>query len=274
LPDGCGPFDTVGYVSASANHQGAEAVFFEAGETGLWLLRSAEGGLHTVYGYPQPVGNTRDEGLAQLATELATQNHSLRIALSPLEAGMRMSWHLIGRLPVINCHDVLVADLEGDPLAGFTSTARSTVRRAERGGATVELGAVTPDFGPMYRATMEAQNAKAIYLFDDSYLAGLPAEDTFQVTVSDRHGVAAAALFLCRASQASYHLSARRDKPTAVPGTVNLAIANGLQECARRGAVVCILGGGLTPAPNDPLFKFKASMATRKVTRPTFATAT
>jgi hypothetical protein len=264
-----GPFDTDGYVSACARHEDSDAVRFSAGAASLWLLCGPDGTLRTVYGYPQPIGDTSEPELETLADALAGVAGGLRVALSPLGDGDRLAQLLQDRLPVLSRRDLLVADLERDPVAAFSSTARSKLRRAVRGGASAEVGAVRADFGGRYRASMDALGADPLYRFDDAYFAALPNEDAFQVSVADADGLAAAALFLCRGDHASYHLSARRTT-RSLPGAANLAVAEGLKECARRGARACILGGGLTHDPGDPLLRFKASMASRTLTRPTF----
>jgi hypothetical protein len=227
--------------------------------------------VRTVYGYPQPLGDTGDEALSRLADALAEDSNPLHVALSPLGAGGRLAEFLTDRLPVAGVRQLWMVDLERDPLAGFNRAAQAKVRRALRGGAKVEVGPVRPSFVPLYRSAMEDRSAEAIYRFDDQYFGALPAADAFQVSITDPSGLSAAVVFLSRGDQASYHLSARRATPPSVPGAANLALAGGLEECARRGARACLLGGGLTGAVDDPLFMFKASMATSAIARPTFA---
>lgn len=268
-----GPFDTDAYVSACARHAGAEAILLCARDAALWLLRSEDGALGTVYGYPRPLGDSSAAGLLALADELAGLRAPLTVALSPLGAGRRLAELLHERLPVLHTREVWVADLDRDVLDGFSAGARAKIRRALRGGAGAEVGPVRGEFGAHYRAAMDEFEADAVYRFDDTYFEAIPRSDAFQVTVSDEHGVSAAALFLCRELDASYHLSARRRRPPSLPGAANLAVLEGLRECARRGARTCVLGGGLTPSAADALFRFKAGMATVALPRPTFATS-
>jgi hypothetical protein len=115
--------------------------------------------------------------------------------------------------------------------------------------------------------------AADLYRFSDAYMAAMGSAGAFQVTVMDPYGVAAAALFLTRGPEATYHLSARRDEPRPVPGAANLVLLEGLRECARRGAQACLLGGGRSGDPKDALLRFKSGMSTRTLTRPTFSTA-
>ena len=144
------------------------------------------------------------------------------------------------------------------------------VRRALRSGARIEAGPVDAAFGALYRATMEAVGAAPHYHFGDEYLLGLNAAGAVQLALHDEHGLAAAALFLIAAPEATYHLSARRSTPPAPPGAANLLIGEGLARAQAAGAEHCYLGGGTAEAADDPLLRFKRAMATRTLERPTF----
>jgi hypothetical protein len=261
-----GPFEHAAYLQASAEHEGTEPVLVESGGGRLALLTGA-GTLHTVYGYPQPLGVVTDVADALVAIDVP-----LRVALSPLGAGAELAEALRGRLPLVDERAICVTDLDSDPTDVFDPAARSMVRRALRDGSSVEISAVRRDFGPLYRGAMEAMGAADLYRFSDAYVAGMGQAGAFQVTVSDPGGVAAAALFLTRGHEATYHLSARRGEPRPVPGAANLVLLEGLRECARRGAEACILGGGRSGDPTDALLRFKSGMSTRTLTRPTFST--
>lgn len=269
-PAPTGPFDAGWYLRASAVHEGSEPVCVAAGGARLSLLRSQDGGLHTVYGYPEPVGETGPRALAALAERLAGVREPLRVALSPLGAGSALALRLRERLPVETERPICVLDLEGDPLQRVTRGARYEARRALRGGAVAHVGPVTLAFGGFYRAAMRKLGAEALYLFEDAYFEALRGPHAFQVCVRDPNGLAAAAVFLAAGGRASYHLSARRAAPAPVPGVSNLVLLEGVRECARRGSSACVLGGGRTAAPDDPLLRFKAGMASRVITRPTF----
>jgi hypothetical protein len=156
------------------------------------------------------------------------------------------------------------------PEERFAPAARSMVRRALRAGAEVEEGPVDADFGTLYRAAMDATEAPAHYRFGDSYLERLNAAGGTQLAVRDEDGLAAAAVFLIGSDEASYHLSARRAEPPPAPGSANLLIAEGLRRCAEAGAAHCYLGGGRGLERDDALLRFKRTMATRVVQRPTF----
>jgi hypothetical protein len=267
---GEGPFEEAGYIRASAAHEGSVPVVAEASRARLTLLRTDDGSMHTVYGYPHPVGHVSEGDLSELAEVLARIPGPLRVALSPEGCGALLAQCLRHRLPGIDERLVCVADLDGDPLDTFQPKARSKVRRALSHGTAAMVHSVAPDFGAFYRRAMRAMGAEPLYHFGDAYFAALARAGAFQVTARDRHGVSAAAVFLARGTEASYHLSARRAEPRPEAGSVNLVVLEGLRECARRGAVACMLGGGTTGAPDDPLLLFKAGMATRTLPRPMF----
>ena len=148
-----GPFEHPSYVRASAEHEGTEPVVLDAGGGRLVLLAGG-GSLHTVYGYPQPVG-----AATAVADALAAIDVPLRVALSPLGAGGELAQALRARLPLADERAICVTDLDSDPMEVFDASARSMVRRALREGTSVEVGAVESDFGPMYRRAMDAIGA-------------------------------------------------------------------------------------------------------------------
>ena len=267
---GDGPFEQMAYLQASAAHEDAVPVVVEAGNARLNLLRTGEGRLHTVYGYPHPVGQVREADLGDLARVLADLPNPLRIALSPLGCGAALAWQLRHLLPVVAERLVCVADLDGDPLDTFHPKARAMVRRALQHGVETQVTPVRPDFGAFYRRAMAVLGADELYHFGDEYFAALDEAGAFQVTATGAHGVSAAAVFLARGFEASYHLSPRRAEPGPEVGSVNLVVLEGLRECARRGAMTCVLGGGRTAALDDALLRFKTGMATRTLLRPTF----
>jgi hypothetical protein len=155
-----GPFEHPAYLHASAEHEGTEPVVLETGGGRLALLAGV-GTLHTVYGYPQPLGAATAVADALVAIDLP-----LRIALSPLGAGAELADALRGCLPLADERAICVTDLDSDSEDVFDSAARSMVRRALREGSRVEIGAVQPDFGRLYRHAMDAMGAADLYRFD------------------------------------------------------------------------------------------------------------
>jgi hypothetical protein len=262
-----GPFEQPSYVRACAVHEGAESCALEAGGLSIALLREPEGALHTVYGYPVPYG---DGDIDALAAALSGIANPVRVALSPIGPGADLAGALARRLAPVSSRPISVTALDDDPLAVFQPRAKGAVRRAQAAGVAVDVGELAPWFGPFYRATMEAMQASPLYRFGDRYFELLAEVPNVLVSVRDGAGVAVAALFIAHGDTASYHLAARRAQPEPPPGTANLAVLEGLREVRKVGARTAILGGGRAPDADDPLLRFKRSMATDVLPRPTF----
>lgn len=265
-----GLFEQDAYVLASAEHNGATPVIAYAGDAGLVLLRDPAGALSTVYGYPQPFGNTSPEALERLADGLLEPGAPLRIALDPEDAGERLAAALGRRVEPTSAPAICLADLRQDPMTYFKSTARHMARRAVRDGGRAQVGPPSTDFGAHYRAAMDELDASDAYRFSDAYFSRMADAGAVEVTVRDEHGIAAAGLFLVHGRRATYHLSGRRAEPRPLTGAMNLVMLEGLRESARRGAATCILGGGRTAAPDDALLRFKRGLSTRVKSRPIF----
>lgn len=266
-----GPFGTAAYLRASAAHDGGEPERLSLGDVRVPVVAAPDGSVHTPYGYPQPGGDTGEQALAAAADAAWSHPRPWRFQLAPVGPGAAFAAALAERGAVAGSRPICVHDLgAGDPLDRFQPEARTMVRRALRDGVRIEAGEVTPAFGALYRAAMEALDAPAHYRFADTYLLGLNAAGAKQWLLRDEHGLAAAALFLVGHGEASYHLSARRGAPDPPPGATNLLIAEGLRHCAEAGATLCYLGGGRTAAADDALLRFKRPMATRILDRPTF----
>jgi hypothetical protein len=271
-PDGRGGlFGSAAYLIACAGHDGGTAATVDLSGVSLPVVVEPGGGLHTPYGYPQPHGQCRPEALRELAAAAAVCERPWRCALAPIGPGAELAAVLAEHVEPKSSRPICIHDLdEEEPLARFTGSARGMVRRAIRLRVRIECAPPTPEFGALYRANMQALAAAPEYWFDDGYLLALRDAGATQVMAYDGAGLAAAALFLIGAPEASYHLSARRVDPAPPPGVMNLILLEGLRQCRGAGASHCYLGGGRTAAPDDPLLRFKASMSTRTVERPTF----
>ncbi|RKQ92897.1 hypothetical protein C8N24_2753 [Solirubrobacter pauli] len=266
-----GLFGSAAYLEASARHDGGTPDTLVLGGVQLPVVVEPGGALHTPYGYPQPTGDTSAEALSAAAELAARHPRPWRLALAPVGAGEAFAAALAAHAPAVSSRPIAVHDFDGgDPVERFKGETRTMVRRALRSGARVESGPVTPAFGALYRAAMDALAAPAHYRFDDTYLLALDGAGAVQWELHDAHGLAAAALFLVVGEEATYHLSARRRTPDPPPGAANLLIAEGLRHCRDAGAELCYLGGGRSGAADDPLLRFKRTMATRIVDRPTF----
>jgi hypothetical protein len=271
-PAGCGGlFGSAAYLAACARHDGGAPATIDLEGISLPVVVEPAGGLHTPYGYPQPQGDCGPDALHELATAAAACQRRWRCAVAPVGPGAELAMTLAKHVEPRGSRPICIHDLGyEEPMARFSGTARAMVRRAIKLGVEIDCGTVTPEFGALYRANMEALEAGPEYWFDDDYLLALGDAGAKQVAARDGLGLAAAALFLIGAPEASYHLSARRLDPAPPPGVMNLILAEGLRHCRDAGASHCYLGGGRTAAHDDPLLRFKASMSTRTVERPIF----
>jgi hypothetical protein len=266
-----GLFGSPAYLAANAAHDGGDPAVVSIAGVCLPVVIETNGALHTPYGYPQPQGECTPGSLNAVARTVVACERPWRLALAPLGPGARLADAIARLMPPATSRPICVHDLdERDPTERFSAGARSTVRRSRRAGARLTVSAPTAEFGRLYRAAMGVHSSPAIYRFDDAYILGLGGAGAMQLTVHDSHALAAGAIFLVAAPEATYHLSARRAKPPPPPGAANLLIAEGLRLCREAGATHCYLGGGMTPAPDDSLLRFKQTMATRVLDRPTF----
>ena len=265
------PFAVPEYLDACAAHDGGVPATIALSGVRLTMIERLDSGLHTPYGYPQPEGETAPDALRAAVGAALACRRPWRVALAPLGRGAALASALAERLAPSSVRPICIHDLGPDaPEERFAPTARSMIRRALRAGAEVEEGPVDREFGRLYRAAMDATGAPSHYRFQDAYLERLNAAGGTQLTVRDADGLAAAAVFLIGSDEATYHLSARRAEPPPAPGSANLLIAEGLRRCAEAGAAHCYLGGGRGLEPDDALLRFKQTMATRLVERPTF----
>jgi dTDP-4-amino-4,6-dideoxygalactose transaminase len=207
-----------------------------------------------VYGLARPSGACDRDSLSALADALAADPAPLTAVLSPLAPGPALAELLRRRGPTpAGERPICIAELgDGDPAARFHRRAQRAIRTAVARGASVAVDRLQPWFGPFYRAAMAELSAEPAYFFADGYFNALAALPHFQVTVSDEHGVAGAALFLYDAREAYYHLGGRRCGRPAVVGAMSLVLAEGIRESAARGCALAILGGGRSDDPGDP----------------------
>jgi hypothetical protein len=261
-------FEHPAYVQATAEHEGVDPMVL-AGPASVVLLQDRQG-LHTVYGYPQPFGNTSRHALAELAESLCSLGKPVRVALSPLWPGADLAALVREAAVVEGARPICIVDLtDTEPIESFSASARNSVSRARRAGVQLALGPLESWFGHEYREAMSRRGAEAVYSFSDDYFKLIATLDHLLVQVTDAHGLATANLFLFGDRLGSYHLSIRRPAPPPPPGVVNLAVLAGLCEAQRRGMRSVILGGGRNNSSNDSLFRFKHEMATHVVERET-----
>ena len=148
----------------------------------------------------------------------------------------------------------------------YPAVQRNMVRKAQRHGliaAPIPVEEGIGRFREMYESTMKRVGAEPYYLFSDAYYERLVelgrALALFEAT--DSAGEAAAsALFLVHGDRLHYHLSASSEvfRHSAPMNLVLHAAASWGRE---RGLRLFHLGGGRTPAADDPLLRFKESFS-------------
>jgi hypothetical protein len=141
---------------------------------------------------------------------------------------------------------------------------RSDIARGRRDLA-VTVGPFSPaaaeSFAADYDVAMAAAGAQerwrlAARHFTD--LAGAADVEVLEVAATAPDG-RARALFLIDGRRASYLYAVRVGD---APGGASLALWEGMEALSARGVESLTLGGGVTSAVDDPLFRFKRSMAT------------
>jgi hypothetical protein len=138
---------------------------------------------------------------------------------------------------------------------------RNMVNRGRREGTQARWDAPEDweDFPGFYIAAMDRLHAPPSLRFSAPYFAALRALPGARLSaVRDAAGLVAAAVFLHGPRWSHYHVSARR--PDAPNYATNVLLQAGLEQAAASGTVGLHLGGGATPAPDDPLLRFKRSL--------------
>lgn len=160
-----------------------------------------------------------------------------------------------------------LARLDGDTLP-FDSKTCNMLKRAERLGVEAKEHSVEgcfDQFVDLYLRTMETIGADKYYFFSDEYFRLLKEliKDSGRLFVAEKnHTWIAAAVFLKGAKWIHYHLSAS-DPDKRLPGSTNLILYTCAKLARNEGLELLHLGGGRPGgSENDPLLKFKKSMAT------------
>jgi hypothetical protein len=161
--------------------------------------------------------------------------------------------------------DLVASDL----LGRYSGRARTAVRKALHDGLALrwetaaDAKAAFPGF---YRDGMRQIGASDFYLFADEYfdaLLDMPAARVLSVT---RDGTRLAmGVFLFGPEVAEYHLSAASPEGRRLNAT-NLLLHGAAESAREAGLRSLYLGGGTTPAADNPLLWFKTSYAPADLT--------
>ncbi|HNS09699.1 MAG TPA: GNAT family N-acetyltransferase [Candidatus Ozemobacteraceae bacterium] len=271
-------------TAANGDDQPA-ALFFSAGSNGRafypFLMKrvpEAVGGngevdLETAYGYGGPVFfdlNTEqiDEFYRQMRS-WATANHVVAefIRFNPLTPFQTC----VDPACQVSHNRITVSiDLTNGPEAVLNSCSAARQRNWKKGtrlGLSVRRLADPAEFVPLYTQTMQRLAARSYYRFPQQYFAALAAlsEDScfYAGAFTDDGRLAAAAIYLLDPTSAHYHLGA--SDPQLLHTQANSFL---MLEFARRlcgsGRQLLHLGGGLSLADDDSLFRFKSGFSARR----------
>jgi len=229
--------------------------------------------IETPYGYGGPLSSTEDNGFITEASQTfmkwcMSQGVVAEFArLHPLIGTERWLGPNMEFVRERENVSLSLALLDGDILP-FDSKARNMLKRAER--LEIHVAACSKDnhfgqFVDLYLRTMEAIGADEYYFFSDEYFQVLKelVSDSGWLLVAEKDQTwLAAAVFLKGAKWVHYHLSAS-DPAKRLPGSTNLILYRCAEIAKSEGLEVLHLGGGRPGgSENDPLLKFKKSMAT------------
>ena len=232
--------------------------------------------IETVYGYSGPLATSADPDFlhrawdAFLAWCVERRIVAEFVRFHPVVDTTR---YFDSRARVARQRETVVLDIaatEEALWASYPSRQRNMVRKARnRGlvGRQADLASELEVFKDFYGRTVARLGVDRYYAFSDAYFSTLIGGlgdhiRLFEVRDGDR--VAAAALFLVRGDQMSYHLAGsdacyRRDAPN------NLLLHTAALWGLRHGCRWLHLGGGVSTASDDPLLRFKTSISRRRV---------
>lgn len=154
----------------------------------------------------------------------------------------------------------------------YTGKNRNMIRKARKLGVTVDVleadAAAYKYFQELYHQSMQRVGASSYYFFGDSYFDDFVRElgDMQRLLVAKVDGkIIGGQLLMMSADFAHYHLSAR-DPEFGKYAISNVLLDAAVQVAQQQDCKQMLLGGGNSPEPSDPLFKFKASFS--KLTAP------
>lgn len=144
----------------------------------------------------------------------------------------------------------------------ITSKNRNMIRKAQKNSLTVLKGKTSELFNAfqqIYNSTMDKDNAKEYYYFDDEFYQSIltDLQDNFQIfyTVTKDNDIAACAIMLYANGKMSYHLSgSKREYQSLAP--TNLLLYEAAVWGSKNGYKTFHLGGGFGSG-DDSLLAFK-----------------
>jgi len=228
--------------------------------------------IETPYGYGGPLANTDDmdfiaEALHAFESWCRTRGAvSEFVRFHPLVRNERWAGPKMELLRERENVSLDLGQIDGGRLP-FNGKARNMLKRAER--LEIRVVAYTDNyfgkFIDLYLRTMDVIKADEYYFFSDAYFQALQelVRDSGWLLVAEKDQIwLAASLFLKGPKWVHYHLSAS-DLDKRLPGSTNLILYTCAKLAKNEGLDLLHLGGGRPGgSENDPLLKFKKSMAT------------
>lgn len=148
----------------------------------------------------------------------------------------------------------------------FTSECRNRIKNSRKRGVTVEIDEKCEhldEFIRLYYMTMDKNNASDYYYFDKAYferLISIP-ECKFMLVNAYLEGeMIASVLYMISDGNMHYHLSANNPEYYKLAAN-NLIVFASCEYGNQHGYKWLHLGGGLSSAENDNLFRFKRGFA-------------
>ena len=148
----------------------------------------------------------------------------------------------------------------------FTSECRNRIKNARKRGVTVEVDedlVHLDEFIKLYYMTMDKNRASDYYYFDHSYfeqLLAIPDCKFMLVNAFYEGQIIASVLYMMSDGNMHYHLSANNPEYYKLAAN-NLIVYESCEYGNRNGFHWLHLGGGLSSAPDDNLFRFKRGFA-------------
>lgn len=151
-----------------------------------------------------------------------------------------------------------------EPLSGYLTRARTTVRKAIKNDLRVEWwvsSAFMRVFPQLYEDAMLALGADESYFFPTAYCEQMMVSELARLAICrDDNNIYAGAMFLVGPEIVEYHLSASSSAGKKL-GATNLLLHEAVCWARHAGKKRLHLGGGTNIDPENPLFFFKAGFS-------------
>lgn len=162
------------------------------------------------------------------------------------------------------CRQTVAIDMQDEDfyMVQFTSECRNRIKNAGKRGVIIDIDEKCEhidEFIQLYYITMDKNNASDYYYFDKSYFERLLSisDCKFMMINALVEGeIIASVLYMISDGNMHYHLSANNPEYYKFAAN-NLIVYNACKYGNENGLKWQHLGGGLSSAPNDSLFRFK-----------------